>query len=320
MAPTPKPYFILSEVATQDKINKLLGRAIPFTSAKAGEEDNPLKRPAEGHIYPILPPDGPDLRKLDEQLYPQGVKAKEARALLENAQGQEAKIAINKALALFHHSEKSNRRAASIPGFRRLTIDQAHHRITQLLKHPEYSEPILDYFTKFPNGKLAIIVSIICAMDMSLNVQHTQSSETSAEVEIPSEAMGAPPRTADTSARLSITSTKVSEAEGTYDGEVVVACGYVQMTRKPQSLLKSFLQYGPKVFFRPKGSTLDDITITNEFVQPSTMTVSFPPTRIPGDQEAILGGTVDTNEHRFEASVNATHDDDDSDDDMVLYA
>ncbi|KAI0836142.1 hypothetical protein F5Y06DRAFT_274283 [Hypoxylon sp. FL0890] len=322
MAPKPlKPYFILSEVATQDKIGSLLGRAVPFHSAKPNDEDNPLKRPSEGHIYPILPPEGPDLRKLDKHLYPEGVKAKEARALLENTHGNDARIAIQKALALFHSSEKSNRREASIPGFRRLTIDQAPHRIKKLLEHPEYSGPILKYFADHPNDKLGIIVSIICAMDMGLNVQHTQSRETGGELKVPSEALGAPHETTDISARLSTASTRVSESEGTYDGEVVVACGYLQMTRKPQSLLKAFLQSGPKVFFQSKKPSLDEINITNEFVHPKTMTVSLPRTRIPGDQEAILGGDVDFSEQGFEVPVGDVNDDgNDSDDDMVLYA
>ncbi|KAI2469184.1 hypothetical protein F4781DRAFT_395518 [Annulohypoxylon bovei var. microspora] len=320
----PKPYFILSEVATQDKINSLLGRAVPFKSSKPNDEYNPLKRPAEFHIYPVLPPEGPDLRKLDEHLYPQGVKAKEARVLLERAQGTEAEVAITKALALFHSSSKSNKRVASIPGFRRFTIDQAPHRIEQLLKHDEYSRPILDYFTNYPNGKLGIIVSIICAMDMSLNIQQARTRDSGVEVEVPKEAvaaLGAPPIATDTGARLSTSSTKVSETEGTYDGEVVVACGYLQMTRKPQSLLKSFLQSGPKALFGSRKTSLDEIIITNEneLVQPTTMTVSLPPTRLPGDHEAYLGANVDSNEQRIEAPVNETYNGD-SDDDMILYA
>ncbi|KAI0880980.1 uncharacterized protein GGS22DRAFT_78581 [Annulohypoxylon maeteangense] len=320
---TPKPYFILSEVATQDKINSLLGRAVPFTSAKPGDVENPLKRPAEGHIYPTLPPEGPDLRELEKHLYPHGVKAKEAKILLESVQGTEAEVAITKALALFHSSSKSNKRTASIPGFRRLTIDQAPYRIEQLLKHDQYSRPIFDYFTKYPNGKLGIIVSIICAMDMSLNVQQAQSRDSGVEVEVPKEtavALGGPPVATDTGARISSSSTKVSEAEGTYDGEVVVACGYLQMTRKPQSLLKAFLQSGPKIFFQSRKISLDDIVITSkdEFVQPRTMTVALPPTRLPGDHEAYLGANVDFNEHHVEAPVNETNYD--SDDDMILYA
>ncbi|KAI1207406.1 uncharacterized protein F4807DRAFT_434472 [Annulohypoxylon truncatum] len=319
---TPKPYFILSEVATQDKINSLLGRAVPFTSAKPGDVENPLKRPAEGRIYPILPPEGPDLRELDKHLYPQGVKAKEAKILLESARGTDAEVAITKALALFHSSSKSNKRAASIPGFRRLTIDQAPHRIEQLLKHDQYSKPIFDYFTKYPNGKLGIIVSIICAMDMSLNIQQAQSRDSGVQVEVPKEAVaapGGPPVASDTGARISTSSTKVSEAEGTYDGEIVVACGYLQMTRKPQSLLKAFLQSGPKVFFQSRKTSIDDITITSkdEFVHPRTMDVSLPPSRLPGDHEAYLGGNVDFDEQHEAPTHEETSNN--SDDDMILY-
>ncbi|KAI1452949.1 hypothetical protein F4805DRAFT_445288 [Annulohypoxylon moriforme] len=320
---TPKPYFILSEVATQDKVNSLLGRAVPFTSAKPGDVENPLKRPAEGHIYPTLPPEGPDLRELDKHLYPHNVKAKEAKILLERAQGTDAEVAITKALALLHSSSKSNKREASIPGFRRLTIDQAPHRIEQLLKHDQYSRPIFDYFTKHPNGKLGIIVSIVCAMDMSLSVQQARSRDSGVQVEVPKEvaaALGGPPLATDTGARISTSSAKVSEAEGTYDGEVVVACGYLQMTRKQQPFLKALLQSGPKILFQSRKVSLDDIIITSkdEYLQPRTMTVSLPPTRLPGDHEAYLGAGVDVNEQYVEVPVNETSYD--SDDDMILYA
>ncbi|XDG04860.1 hypothetical protein ABKA04_004475 [Annulohypoxylon sp. FPYF3050] len=319
----PKPYFILSEVATQDKVNYLLGRAVPFTSAKPNDIENPLKRPAEGHIYPTLPPDGPDLRELDKNLYPQGVKAKDARVLLESARGTDAEVAITKALALLHSSSKSNRRAAAIPGFRRLTIDQAPHRIEQLLRHDEYSQPIFEYFTKYPNGKLGIIVSIICAMDMSLNIDAYEREDSGVKTEVPKEAvaaLGGPPISPDIGTRISTSSTKVSETEGTYEGEVVVACGYLQMTRKPQSLLKAFLQSGPKAFFQSRKTSLDDIIITgkDEFLQPGTMTVAFPPSRLPGDHPAYLGGNVGINDQPVEAPAKETYDD--SDKDMILYA
>ncbi|KAH8648665.1 hypothetical protein BX600DRAFT_518029 [Xylariales sp. PMI_506] len=311
MAPKPpKPYFLLSEVATQDKINSLLGRAVPFTSSDPEDKNQPLKRPSEGYIFPLLPPEGPDLRKLDPLLYPQNVMAKEATTLLRSARGSDAEIAITKALALFHSSEKSNTREASIPGFRRLTIDQAPHRIRQLLKHREYADPILQYFTDFPSGKLGIIVSIICALDMSLNVEHSQSRETGAEFEVPSESLGLPPNTVDLKTKISASNLKVSEAEGTYVGEVVVACGYLQMTRKPESGLMSL--------FRSKKPTLDDIEIPGEFVHPRTMTVSLPATRITGDQEPILGD-IDLGD---EQQSQSPHDsgDCDSDEDIALYS
>ncbi|XXH02804.1 hypothetical protein Hte_009191 [Hypoxylon texense] len=313
----PKSYFLLSEVATQDKVNHLLGRAVPFTSAKPEDEDNPLKRPTEGHIFPHLPPEGPDLRKLDELLYPQGIKAKEATTLLRSARGRDAKVALSKALALFHSTNKSNERNASIPGFRRLTMDQAPHRIEQLLKHPEYAEPIINYFNKNPKGKLGIVTSIICAMDMSLNVQNSQSRETGVEVEIPSEALHAPPNTADVRGELSSSSTRVSETEGTYDGEIVVACGYIQMTRKRESGLLS----GLASVFRPKRTTEDDIEISSELIHPQTMTVSLPASRIPGDQEVILGGNLGASDPRLNEIAEEANDEDlDSDDDITLYA
>ncbi|KAI1779075.1 hypothetical protein F4818DRAFT_403275 [Hypoxylon cercidicola] len=311
----PKSYFLLAEVATQDKVNHLLGRAVPFTSAKSEDEDNPLKRPTEGRIFPHLPPDGPDLRELDKSLYPQGIKAKEATTLLRSARGHDAKVALNKALALFHNTTKSNERNASIPGFRRLTMDQAPHRIEQLLKQPEYADPIITYFNKNPKGKLGIITSIICAMDMSLNVQHSQSRETGVEVEVPSEALHAPPNTVDLRGQLSSSSSRVSETEGTYDGEVVVACGYIQMTRKRESGLLSGLMSA----FRPKRTTEDDIVISSELIHPQTMTVSLPATRIAGDQEVILGGSLNPSDPRLNEPAEEANGDD-SDDDIALYA
>ncbi|KAI6085027.1 hypothetical protein F4821DRAFT_241735 [Hypoxylon rubiginosum] len=312
----PKSYFLLAEVATQDQVNHLLGRAVPFTSAKPDDENNPLKRPTEGRIFPHLPPEGPDLRQLDELLYPEGIKAKEATTLLRSARGHEAKVALNKALALFHSSNKSSERNASIPGFRRITMKQAPHRIEQLLKHPEYAEPIIEYFTRNPKGKLGIITSIICAMDMSLNVQHSQSRETGAELEVPSEALHAPPHTADLRAELSSLSTRVSETEGTYDGEVVVAVGYIQMTRKREPGVLS----GLVGLFRPKRITEDDIAIGKELIHPQTMTVSLPATRIPGDQEVILGGTIDSTDQRLQEAAAEAGAGNDSDDDIALYA
>ncbi|KAI1385260.1 uncharacterized protein F4822DRAFT_412552 [Hypoxylon trugodes] len=316
MAP-PKPYFLLSEFATQDKVYKLLGRAVPFDSESPNDDNNPLKRPTEGHIYPELPPKGPDLRQLDKYLYPQEVTAKQASTLLASAHSSETKVAINKAISFLRSTETSNERTASIPVFRRFTIDEAPRRIKELLKHPEYSRDIFEYFTKFPNGKLGIINSIICVGNMSLNDQHNQSSETSAQVEVPSEAFGAPHKTADIKTKLSTSKNKISETEGTYEGEVVMACSYLQITRIRES------RPWYMALFKPKKPSLHDIIITNEneSIQPSTMTVALPGRRVSGNQEVILGAIVSTSDKAVKAIDDSSDSESDDDDgEIELYA
>ncbi|KAI1764383.1 hypothetical protein GGR53DRAFT_466366 [Hypoxylon sp. FL1150] len=71
--------------------------------------------------------------------------------------------------------------------------------------------------------------------------------------------------------------------------------------------------------FRLKKVTEDDIAIGKELVHPQTMTISLLATRIPDDQEAILGSTIDSTDQRLrEAAAEANSND--SDEDIALYA
>ena len=108
---------------------------------------------------------------------------------------------------------------------------------------------------------------------------------------------------------------------GTYEDEVIIACGYLQMHLKEQP-------NGWK-FWRSHRPSPHDIKVTyGEEIQPLTMEVFVPPTRIEGDMEGILGGITECSGEDAKAAPAAGAaisdlldvDEDDEGDEFVLYA
>ena len=312
---TPKPYFTLTEPVPGSRILHLLGRAIVIQSKES------LKRPIESRILPKLinevpkakteqggnkgekqkedgqqehspnpeqnegpvKKEGVDLRDLDPFLYPNEViEVENAEILLEHTEGESAKATISKWLSLFYSRDNSDKRVAKASRFRRVTVETQTQRIETMLKNEAYARPIYDFFDKFPDDKLGILVSIISCSNMEVGKTAESKKEGGVEGTVPGEAMGAPG--ADVGVKASAHRKVRKELKGTYDGEVIVACGYLSMTRKKldPSLWDSLLGKKPK-------TEIGDIEISVDQINPKTMTVSVPPTRIPGDSEAILG-------------------------------
>src|SRR4051812_9501267 len=119
MSPSTKTYFLLNEPAPGHRIHDLLGRAVYI------EEDS-LKRPTESLIRPVLPTEGPDLKKLEPNLYPTHIEAKSAEVLREKANDASAQASITKVLSLFYKHNKSSQTTMTIPGFRRITMEEQH--------------------------------------------------------------------------------------------------------------------------------------------------------------------------------------------------
>lgn len=306
MSTPTKNYFLLTEPAPGHRIFDLLGRAVYI-------EGDSLKRPTESIIYPRLPtvrpglPAGPDLKELEPDLYPKHVEAKNAEVLRKMAHDDSAKASISKALSLFYKHKESGQNKLTIPGFRRITMEQQNIKVDNLLNNDEYNEPIIEFFQNFPEARFGIIVSIISCFEMEVEHKKSKEREGGGNVTVPGEAMGAPGGVGDVTLEAKAGGNTKDKVSGTYKDEVIIACGYVEMSRKE----------APKwwQFWKSSRPSPHDITFTYETIHPLTMTVSVPPNRIEGDHEGILGGI---SEGDGEAATSAGQDDDGSD--FVLYA
>lgn len=302
MSTLTKNYFLLTEPAPGHRIFDLLGRAVYV-------DKDSLKRPTESIIEPHLPTVGPDLKKLEPDLYPTHVEAKSAEVLLEKAHDESAKASISKALALFYKHKKLSQTKLSIPGFRRITMEEQNRKIEGLLNNDKYNGQIIKFLQKFPDARFGIIVSIISCFEMEMGNERSEEREGGGNATVPGEAMGAPGRVGDVTLEAKAGSNTKVKLSGTYKDEVIIACGYVEMRLKePESSWQFWKSHKPSPH---------DITFTSVTIHPLTMTVSVPPTRIKGDQEGMLGGII---ERDGEAATTSGGTSDDDGSDFVLYA
>ena len=302
MPPPIKNYFLLTEPAPGHRIFDLLGRAVHI-------EGDSLKHPTESTIRPRLPPAGPDLRELEPDLYPKHAEAKNAEVLREKAHNESARAFITKALSLFYKHQKSNQIQLTIPGFRRITMEEQNDKIESLLKKDRYNKPILDFFTEFPKSELGIIVSIIACFEMEVGNKKSEEREGGGNVTAPSEAKGAPGGVGDLTLEAKAGGSNKNQLSGTYKDEVIIACGYVKMSLKqPSSGWQFWKSHKPSHF---------DIVVTSQGLHPVTMTVSVPPTRLEGDLEGVTEGH---SEATASAGTSDPSGQDDNGLDFVLYA
>ncbi|KAF2822307.1 hypothetical protein CC86DRAFT_373439 [Ophiobolus disseminans] len=275
MSPPTKSYFLLNEPVPGHRIFDLLGRAVYI------EEDS-LKHPTEAIIRPRLPSKGPDLKTLEPNLYPKHVQAQNAEVLLAKAHSESAKVSISKVLGLFYKHQKTNMKKVSIPAFRRITMEERNDNIETLLNNPEYNEPIIELFQKYPEARFGIIVSIISCFEMEVGNKRSEEREGGGHGTVPSEATGG---AGSVTLEAQASDSTTVELSGTYQDEVIMACAYVEMRlKKPDN---------GWLFWKTHKPSPHDITFTSQAVHPITMTVSVPPTRMEGDQEPLLGGMVE---------------------------
>jgi len=284
MSPPTKDYFLLYEPVHGDRLLDLLGRAVHI-------HENSLKRPTESKILPELPgitadfQGGPDLKAFVPGLYPKHIKAENVEVLLNNARNESTRLSISRVLDLFYNHHRVTEREQRIPSFRRITMEQQSLNIERLLQKPDYSGPILEIFEKDPGAKLGVIVSIISCFDMEIGNKKSRGHEGGISTAAPGDGLGAPG--VDIKAEAKASSSNSSELTGAYEGEVIMACAYVEMRLK-ENPNKGWLS-----FLKSNKLSIYDITVTKQGIYPKTMTVSVPPTRIEGDQEAILGAIAE---------------------------
>ena len=307
MSPPIKTYFLLPEPVPGDRILDLLGRAVYV-------EGDSLKHPTtEAIIKPRLPTVGPDLKELEPDLYPTHAEAKNAEVLLEKAHDESAKASIRKVLNLFYKHKKSSHTKLSIPGFRRITMEEQNIKLDSLLNKAKYNEPIIEIFQQYPKAKFGIIVSIISCFEMEVGNSKLGEDESSGSATVPGEAIGASGGVGDLTLEVKAGGNTKIKLSGTYKDEVIMACGYVEMRlKKPKSRW---------LFWKSHKPSPHDITFTSEAIHPVTMTVSVPPTRMEGDHEPILGGiTEGDGKAAASAGISDPSGQDDYGSDFVLYA
>ncbi|KAN0067304.1 hypothetical protein V8E54_014567 [Elaphomyces granulatus] len=300
MSTPTKSYFLLAEPAPGHRIFDLLGRAVYI-------DGDSLKRPTEYIIKPRLPAVGPDLKELEPSLYPKHVEAKSAEVLREKAHDERAKASISKALNLFYRHEKSNQIKLSIPGFRRVTMEEHSVKIESLLNNAKYTGPILEFFQRFPKARFGIVVSIISCFEMEVGNKKSEEREGGGNAAVSGEAVGAPGEVGNVTLKAKAGGNTEDKLSGAYKDEVIIACSYVEMRlKKPPSNWKIWKSHKPSPY---------DITFTSETIHPLTMTVSVPPTRIKGDLE---GGMTEGDGEAAASAGTSGQGDDGSD--FVLYA
>jgi len=201
----------------------------------------------------------------------------------------------------------------STPGFRRITMEEQTAKIESLLNNDEYNGPIIEFLSTYPEAKFGIIVSMISCFEMTVEHTKLEEREGGGNATLPGEAVGAPPGFGDITLEAKAGGNTTVENSGTYKDEVIVACGYVELSLKKR--------HSGFKFWKSRKPSPHDITFTPEAIHPLTMTVSAPPARIEGDQEAVLGEiTEGESEAAPIARIPELSSQDDDKSDFVLYA
>ncbi|KAI0439625.1 hypothetical protein F4803DRAFT_568196 [Xylaria telfairii] len=205
-------------------------------------------------------------------LYPEHIEAKSANILLENAHDDGVKAPITRALSDL--------------------------KIRNLVADEKYSGPIAEIFRQDPAARFGVIVSIISCFEPTIDTDKSKEREVGGSAGVPAgiidAATGVPGAGQAVGDPLAVEgragqTAKVNVA-GTYEKEVIIACGYVEMSLKEKA----------RHWWKPWGSGQApslhdiDINITSDPIHPITMTVFVPPTHMEGDQEPLLGGISDS--------------------------
>jgi hypothetical protein len=183
-----------------------------------GHEVNPLKGSQQGV----------DLLKLDPDLYPvKAVVCRDINILKRKAVSVKAKGAVEDMLKLYANFEKNTSSSISANAFRRIDVPNPQDRITELLRHNEYADPIIDLLREQESGKAAIIVSILTCTDLTKTQKSLQHWGLGGRLQNPGLQQGQPVPSVE--AEVDGTVTTYEELSGTYEGEVIIACSYLKL-------------------------------------------------------------------------------------------
>jgi hypothetical protein len=212
------------------------------------------------------------------------IECEDVEILMHQTTNTKVVAAIQMAISVFFRHEQSEIQRATALGFRRITMEEQRRKIGALLQYDEYNTPILEHFTKFPDYKLGVVVEIITLSYMKKGNEKMKDTDAGFRATASGEAIGAPG--VNSSVEVSRKVTKHRELSGTYTGEVIVACGYLQLSLPPAPSSSGWLSWWKSTETKLK---IDDIVVSTSFIHPKTMTLALPPTRIPGNAPTLLG-------------------------------
>lgn len=240
---------------------------------------------------------GVDLLKLDSDLYPKkAIVCRDVEILKRKAVNMKAKAAVDNMLSLYTNSQRTNDTDISATSFRRIGIPNPQDRITELLKHDEYANPILELLRLQENGKVAIIVSMLTCTDLKKSQKSFKEWNVGGGVKPPGLKEGQPLPSVGVEAEGAVT--KWEEFHGTYEGEVIMACSYLKLRLVPappeeqgawykisRAFRKHILQQKP-----PKRN--DRMKVSAAYLDPKDGELYLPSEAIPGDVPTLFGGST----------------------------
>ena len=211
------------------------------------------------HSAPLLPPDGPRLTPIDPQLYKEPFVAHNVAKLKEKAHDERAKAQISRLVDTFFGHRHSEVESRSTLGYRRFNISYPENQFRKLLKNNDYEVGAKTLLQK--HQPLYIVCDIITCLDMELTESVGGKSEAGGAATVPAgEAVGIPSNILDITGEGGAKRTHSNSLHGTYDGQVIIACGYRQVNWVETS--KGLLHGLKELFVHPKASGIE-ISATN---------------------------------------------------------
>jgi hypothetical protein len=256
---------------------------------------------------------GVDLLKLDPDLYPtKAVVCRDINILKRKTVGSKAKVAVEDLLKLYANYENATESSISANAFRRIDIPNPQDRITDLLRYPEYANPIIELLRKQESGKAAIIISILTCTDLTKSQKSLQNWGLGGKLRNPGLQQGQPVPAVE--AEVEGTVTTYEELSGTYEGEVIMACSYLKLRLVPvtQELQGTWYKRITQIFRRfrhkpPKKS--DRIEVSPTHLDPAEGSLYLPSEPIKGDIPVLFGATGGQENNEEELYKTARKDD-----------
>jgi hypothetical protein len=259
------PYFALPEPLPKGFVLTLLGRAVPLKKKELGRPTGGKMRPElvlTEALSEVTSHDGPkDATEVDgpgippksgamyeqpdwqKKLYPpEAIVCNNVQVLKEKAADYNAQLVIEKILKVYAKYLKSDSIDFSAKCFRRISMTTPQDQMQNLLDQgkktfcEEYAKPVLELLEK--HGELALIVSILTCSDMKTQTAATREKSGGGGGGVPE---GVAPVGLTGEAKMSLTTTE--KLQGTYEGEVVIACSYLKLVwRTEEPKKKGFVK------------------------------------------------------------------------------
>ena len=216
-----------------NRAKDLLGRAIV-----QGRDREHLVKPLEGHVFPALPPTGPDLAKLLPTLHPTLIEGKDIEYIKSLADEKQANIILESLSSIFYKNSHSKVEAANAVAFSRMTMEEQPSKIRALLDREDYRKPIIDHLTAYPDYDLGVVVDVITAHKLKWEQRENSNKQGGGAVNTNLDKLVQGP---NIKVEVSAKHEMEQQVRAEFTSDVVIACGYLPLALRKKSFLGRFL-------------------------------------------------------------------------------